>query len=255
MSDENVWRPDCPDDDGFDVREYIGNGYLFDEWLKRINEKDYHIQKERLQKYGKDVPDQIDGKRVVKSGYRYGCDYIPPALRSSGRKSRARDLTPRFTNSAFGIAEKKKFLAALEKLGSIISASAACGYSRHTIYLHANKDPKFKEAIEIYKARHNSSIRQKIIDRIHNGDEVRKYDAAGKLISREVKDVSSAILLKYIESSDEDFARKSSGGSMHLHIGSDNKSVNDKLQSLAARLGVSLPDKSGEDDEDIIDIN
>lgn len=254
MSEENIWQPICPDDDGFDVRLFIGNGYLFDEWLKRISEKDYRIQKERLLKYGKDVPNEIDGKRVVKSGYRFGCDYIPPKLRSQGRRPASRDLSPRFKSPPFGTTEKKKFLTALEKFGSIVAASAEIGVSRHTIYLHANKDAKFKEAIEIHKARHNSSIRQKIIDRIHNGDQTLKYGPDGKLISREVKDVSSAILLHYIQSNDEEFAKKSQSNSMHLHIG-DDKSVNDKLQSLAARLGVSLPDKSNENDDDIIDIN
>ena len=51
MTDEkehSKFEPSCPDEDGWDVRDYIGSGYLFDEWLKRVSEKDYHIQKERL---------------------------------------------------------------------------------------------------------------------------------------------------------------------------------------------------------------
>lgn len=250
--DDSKFEPSCPDEDGYDVRNHIGSGYLFDEWLKRINEKDYHIQKERLKKYGKELPDEIDGKRVVKSGYRLGCDYLPPAQRSKGRAPQSRDLAPRMRGAAFGVAEKKRFLSSLEKLGSVTAASADCGYSRHTIYLNANKDERFKENIEIAKAKHNGNIRKTLIDRILLGEETVKRDATGKVISTETKAVSSALLIKYLESTDEEFAKKSGASSMHLHLGSDDKSVNDKLQSLAARLGVSLPDKT--EDDDIIDI-
>lgn len=252
-SEEENYIPKNPDGD-FDIRSYLGHGDLYTQWLQRITEKDRLIQQERLKEYGKDLPEYLpSGEKVSRQGYRMGLRYLTPAERSKGRKPGGRDKVPRLVNKSFGTAEKKIFLKNLEKSGSIVSAAAMSGFSRFTAYDHMNKDKRFKELVEIAKANHNGKIRQSIVDRIQNGDVTVKYDSTGKVISKEVKPISSAVLLHYIQSNDDEFMKKGQT-TTHLHIG-DESSSNSRLLALAQKLNVTLPDNSGKDDDDIIDIN
>ena len=252
--EEENYIPKNPDGE-FDVRDWIGHGSIYSAWCKKINEEDRLLQQERLVKYGKDLPSHLpDGQRLTRSGWRMGLRYLAPAERSKGRYPGSKDRGIRLKGDIFDTAAKKAFLHQLERLGSIMAAAAACGRSRYTIHSHINKDQRFREAVEIAKANHNGQIRQSIVDRIKNGDETVKYDSTGKVISREVKPISSAILLHYIQSNDEEFMKKSQVS--HLHIGDDSNS-NARLSQLAQKLGITMPDEDKKDDDsgEIIDIN
>lgn len=253
-SEEENYVPKNPDGD-FDIRSYLGHGDLYTQWCNRITEKDRVIQQERLKTYGKDLPQYLpDGERLTRQGYRMGLRYLTPAERSKGRKPGGRDKAQRLQNKPFGVSEQKRFLYILEKSGNITQAAAEAGISRNVVYKIANSSPNFKQAIEDAKERLNGRVRQSVLERILNGEEIVERDAKGDVIKTTTRAANASLVVKWLESTQaEEFGKRSDIN--HLHI-SDESSSNSRLLQLAQKLNITLPDNSKDkEDDDILDIN
>ena len=252
--EEENYIPKNPDGE-FDIRSYLGHGDVYTQWMQRISEKDRLIQQERLLKYGKDLPQYLpDGERITRQGYRMGLRYLTPAERSKGRKPGGRDKAQRLKNKPFDVSEQKRFLSILEKSGNITQAAADAGVSRNVIYKAANNSPQFKQAVEDAKERLNSKVRQSVLERILNGEEIVERDAKGDVIKTTTRAANASLVVKWLESTQaEEFGKRSEVTT--LHIG-DESSSNSRLLQLAQKLNITLPDNNKDkEDEDIIDLN
>ena len=252
--EEENYIPKNPDGE-FEIRNFLGHGDVYTQWLQRITETDRLIQQERLKTYGKDLPQYLpDGERITRQGYRMGLRYLTPAERSKGRKPGGRDKAVRLSNEVFDTNAQKRFLNELAKSGNILQSAAAQGWSRHTIYRAMNNNKKFAEAVEIARENVNGKVRQSILDRILNGEEIIEKDAKGDVIKTTVRPVNSALAIKWIESTQkEEFGKRSEVTTLHIGEGGDS---NSRLMALAQKLNVALPDNSKDkEDDDILDIN
>jgi len=154
-----------------------------------------------------------------------------------GRPAGGKNLTTK-PYAKFDVNGKIKFLRRLEKTGQVADAASFVGVSRDTVYKAAQKDPRFKEKMDIARERCVAKLEKELDERLYKGNEKVEYDGGGNVLRKTVtKD--NALLTKALESHyPEKYGKKSEQKSDTTIVIGDSA-----ISKLAAFLKVDLPEK------------
>lgn len=167
-----------------------------------------------------------DKAKTPKKGGKNG---RPAGVPNIGRKPHAK----------FDINRKRRFIKKMEACGIITEAAEYVGISRLTVYKAMEKDPRFKERVEIAKERSNARLEREMQSRIYEGNEKLEYDGEGNLTKKTVtKD--NALLVKALEANmGEKYGKKTENTNINVNVDVGESAI-DKLASF---LKVDLPEK------------
>lgn len=149
------------------------------------------------------------------------------------------ELTSNSTGLALTEPRKQKFLELLMQNGNVSRCAAEIGVSYTTVSKHANKDPYFKECIEIAKAKFIGTLEDEAIRRGRDGVEEDVYFQGVVVGTKRV--YSDKLLADALKANDPDkYATKTGPQTNNFAIIDGDSSVVSKLFSF---VGVDDADK------------
>lgn len=158
----------------------------------------------------------------------------PAGVPEIGRKERV----------VFDTKRRRRFIKKLEQCGVLSEAAASVGVSRNNIYKAMERDPAFKERVEIARERSVANLEKEFEDRIYNGNEKMEYDGDGKLMRRTVTKDNNLLARALEANMPEKYGKKtdSNGGNTIINVGDS------AIDKLAAFLKVDLPEREVNND-------